>query len=365
MSNNLTENIIEIGDIRINTGNEYNNFCLYPTKKFLNKKIGINRKYLESAPFKKMLYFGKPVLEILYFRIDVLDRYLEDPRYTIWYKDYLGSISFDINEDSYDRTNQDNTYLKCFGLAGNKKNRENLICAFIGDLSKLSPRHQFHFFSYMEKTNNNTIPNFNFYKNQIMGEPAEEESIFNAFLEEIKIINKMTKIICNTKLFKNEYSEADRKKLTYFHPFLKPTKKSFESFCQTLDKLFTDNLNVDCLIELDKIHGNKTPIQYNNDGKIKDGHLTILKKFIESNFTPLDNSNPSKLILEIWTKRDIGIRAIRSKSSHYIRENQYDLQIFGMFHKTMKEAYTSIRYLRLMLTNCPSVKKSKNSRLAI
>lgn len=168
-------------------------------------------------------------------------------------------------------------------------------------------------------------------------------------------------MICNQQLFINEFSDEDRKKLTNFHPFLKPTKKSFELFCQTLDKLFTENLDSKVILSMNKLNGSKMPLKYKPDGSLEMGSLALLKMFIETYFKPKTGENVAKMIIDIWDRRETGIRAIRSKSSHFIRENQYDIKIFGEYNKIMYETYESVRLIRLVLANHPAVKLAKDN----
>ena len=350
----LERNIITYGEIEVDFGNAYNQFCLYPTKKLLKSTLKNERRFLEKAPFTKLLCFGAPQLELVYFRIDVLDRYLEDPRYIVSYNDYYGRIYFNTKAKKH----AEDMYLKYFGLAYNAKTGENLICAFIGDLNKLTDRHQYHFYSYMERKKKYILPEENFYKTQILGEFAEEHSIFEAFLEEIKTINKMTQIMCGKKLFKKEYDETDRKKLINFHPFLKPTKNTYTSFCQTLDKLFTDNLDINTIVKLDTVYGNKMDISYDKEERITDGSLILLKKFIKTYFKPANNEDITEKVFPVWNNRETGIRTIRSKSSHNVSENMYDIKFFSKYRQTIQDAYKSIRFIRLIFNNDISVKQS-------
>ena len=66
------------------------------------------------------IYSKKDFLKLVYFDIQVLERYFEDPKYLIFYSDYRGSIVIDdkyVDEDA-DRIE----YLKDFGLAHKKDN---------------------------------------------------------------------------------------------------------------------------------------------------------------------------------------------------------------------------------------------------
>ena len=354
---NLERDIIKCGKIEIDVGNAYKQFCLYPSKKLLKTAIKDKRKHLEKPPFSKLLCFGEPQLNFIYFRIDVLDRYLEDPRYNVSYDDYYGRIYFNTKAKKH----REDMYLKYFGLAYNVKTGENLICVLLCDLHKLNARHQYHFYSYMERQNKNTVPEENFYKNQILGEYAEENSIFEAFLEEIKVINKMTQIMCGNNLFKNEFNESTRKNLINFHPFLKPTENTYISFCQTLDKLFTDNLDIATLIKLNAVYGNKMNIPHNKDGKISVGTLFLLKNFIKTYFKPANNEDVTKIIFPVWDNKKTGIRSVRSKFSHNVNENKYDIKFFSKYRQTMQDAYKSIRFIRLIFNNDFYVKLATNN----
>jgi hypothetical protein len=293
--------------------------------------------------------FGKPWLEGLYFRVDVLDRYMEDPRYDVRYGDYRGDISFRSDDDEH----KERIYLKHFGLAHNKTTKENLVCVWACDLRRLTDRHQYHFYSYMEQPSPDIAPDGDYIRNQILGEWAENNSIYTAFLEEIKVINQMTNVICGKPLFRQEYSDQDRCNLEGFHPFLKPTKRTFETFCQTLDKLFSENLNKETILEIDKMYGSKVMNSYAVDNL---GNLALLENFIKLYFHPVDGTDAAQKVIDVWKNSKTGIRKIRSKAAHYVRDNKYDVELFKKYKKVINSAYDSIRTLRLILANHPQVR---------
>lgn len=331
---------------RYSKGDPCHGIYFYPTEQILDSCLGNNRKYLELPPFSKMLVFGRGQLELLYFRIDVLDRFIEDPRYQIRYGDYLGDINL-VEEDPL----AGNGYLKHFGLASNKRSEENLICAFIGDLARLSSQHQYHFYGLMMQEAL-YYPDYDFYKNMILCEFSERISIFRAFLEEIVLINRMTMEICQIPFFKHEYSLASTERPNNFHPFQKPTLKSFNNFCCTLDKMFTDNISKDFFVHFFKKYPN-IQNQYvigKNLGSL--GLLTVLISHICK--FPSDESKREalSLVVNVWKNK---IRTTRSKEAHYITNNNYDVSLFSNFGQILHEAYTSIRTLRLLLSNHPAV----------
>ena len=59
--------------------------------------------------------YSKNSLNLVYFDIQVLDRYFEDPKYLVFYSDYRGSIVLD---DSYQPENlEEIEYLKKFWIS--------------------------------------------------------------------------------------------------------------------------------------------------------------------------------------------------------------------------------------------------------
>ena len=69
----------------------------------------------EKGYFEKIFSKEKDYLHPVYFDIQVLERYFEDPKYLIFYHDYRGSIVIDDNYAEEDAERIE--YLKDFGLA--------------------------------------------------------------------------------------------------------------------------------------------------------------------------------------------------------------------------------------------------------
>lgn len=337
-------NMIEIVEgIKINAMSEDFSFSFFPTSQYLDEVIGNKKEYLELPPFTKMIRFGTPHLRYLYFKIDVLNRFLQDPRYQVTNLDYKGTIFYD-NDDEAD---ENYIYLKYFGLAYNTLTNENLITIFPSDLSKLSPKHQAHFYSYMLKNQNDCIPDLSYHKN-VMGEFSEGISIFSALLMEIELINQMTVALCGVKLFKKEFSSEEHKRPEYFHPFLLPTKIVYGDFCRTLSKIFTDALDKNSIIKIAKRVGYK--IQTKSPTGQDKGTLALLEDFFNNTCNP-----SAKIGTEIANPWKKDIRSIRSKASHTFIEDKYDISIFFIYRETIYKAYNSIRTLRLVFSKHPVI----------
>ena len=323
---------------------------LFPTSHIIKKYIRNKDRYNKLAPFNKMLLEGMPHLHFLYFRIDVLNRFLYDPRYLVYNMDYTGSIYYKIDNCTNEK-DENNIYLNHFGLAYNCKTNENVITIFPHDLAKLSLKHQYYFYSHLFDNQEDFVPDILYYKS-VMGDFAVGISIFSAFFDEMKLINDMFIIICAKSLFKNmfEFSQEDRPE--YFHPFLMPTKTMYHNFCRTLYKIFVEQLDKDAIIEFAK----KMNIELNNVEKKRP--MTLLQELFSKGFKPIDGYDTGKEIINIWKKE---LHECRNKISHSFVDDVYDIKIFNKYKSTLDEAYKSIRLIRLVLSTIPKIKNSINN----
>ena len=158
----------------------------------------------ERGIFENIYLKNRDILKPVYFNIQVLERYFEDPKYLIFYSDYRGSI---IIDDDYSKDVSDRLeYLKDFGLAYHKNNRDDrAVVTFADDLIKLPIKMQSHFHSYFLTNQDDYYPNEGFVKNLIYGEWVDTISIYQALTLEIHYINKMCLAIGLPKLFIDEY----------------------------------------------------------------------------------------------------------------------------------------------------------------
>ena len=347
--------IDEKNSIRFVCDNILPPISLFPTPNIIKEYIKNKPKYYKLPPFNKMLLEGMPHLHFLYFRIDVLNRFLYDPRYLVYNMDYTGSIYYKI-EDSKNEKDENNIYLSHFGLAYNRKTNENVITIFPHDLAKLSLKHQYYFYSHLFDNQEDFVPDISYYKN-VIGEIADGISIFSAFFEEMKLINKMFDIICEKKLFKKifEYSQENRPE--YFHPFMMPTKTMYHNFCRTIYRIFVEQLDKDAIIAF----AQKIKVELDNIEKTRP--MTLLQQLFSKGFKAMDGSDTGKEIVDIWKKE---LHECRNKISHSFVDDVYDIDIFKKYRNTINEAYKSIRLIRLVLSSLPKIKKAiRNSEIEI
>ena len=105
--------------------------CFYPTDKALEKvKVDYQR------PYTALMQNGKAQFDIIFFDVEILERYNNNPRFLIMDNGYRGCIS--VKDEFYEESGE-NEYIKDYGMAyidGEKLNRA--IGVFVIDLAKLS-----------------------------------------------------------------------------------------------------------------------------------------------------------------------------------------------------------------------------------
>lgn len=301
----------------------------------------------EKGCFEK-IYSERDLLKPVYFDIQVLERYFEDPKYLIFYSDYRGSIVID---DQYADENAERIeYLKDFGLAYKKDDFDDrAVVVFAGDLIKMPSKMQSHFSSYYLENQSDYSPNMGFVKNLILGEWVEDISIYQALTMEIHYINEMCVAIGLPKMFLQEFpfdASFQNERPSDYHVLLMPTEKKYYDFVITLEKMITGNLNIDtflssaCLIKpVERLDG---------DGKPK-GSLTLLADWFSQNVRLANIDSDIKLPLRALIKE-------RQTPAHRIIKNKYDKSLWKKQNDFMQSVYVAVRNIRLLLANHPMCK---------
>ena len=161
--------------------------CLYPHEKKLAMSDKLN--HYKDSPYDFELAKGAGQLDFRAFDLSVLEYYRNDPRYC-YSTDFIhGNIS--IKDEYYDSESvrqSDQVVLKTFGFAyDDALNR--YVAVFLRYLSNLSPEHQRVWSAKEIKGNIELHPDY--YASSIQGSWGTRMSIFEAFVQELKLINKM------------------------------------------------------------------------------------------------------------------------------------------------------------------------------
>jgi hypothetical protein len=317
--------------------------CLYPEP--IHLKTVVRRDRYARRPFTLRLALGEPQLRHAAFDLSVLEFYRNDPRYIFKHDDVQGWIS--IRDEFYRRRcmpKRDQVLLKTFGFAYNRR-MNRAAAAFLSYLSKLTPEHQNVWESKIHRGEYRLHPDY--YRRSILGEWGERVSIFDAFLEEIRVINQMAKAMERPPFFTNEV--ASDKKPREFCFLIRPTSYEFNNFRQLLDKLLSDNINIG-FFQQDVSFKEEIPQRGGRIEIRRKSSLRVLEEWLRARFRPADAEELDNMF-SIFKS----IRKARNRPAHNIDDNVFDQKYFREQRKLIIDAYTALRTLRLILANNPAV----------
>lgn len=319
------------------------NACAYPTKKYLKNIVDVN-KY-KNKPFTLRIALGEPTLNFVPFDLSILEFYRNDPRYYYSSNEISGWISI---SDKYYKSSKvkasDKISLQSFGFCYEEKKITRAVAVFYRYLSDLTPEHQRIWNSKILPGNFFLHPD---YARSSAGQFPEKVSIFTAFIEEMHIINEFSKLMNRPPFFNRSYKEDKPKDFSFL---IRPTLKELNSFIHLLDKMISDNINRD-------FFRNEIPFETErerSDGKTvvqQKGTITLLKEWLDMKVRTVD-SKPIDDMVKIFRK----IRKLRMKPAHKIGKDLFEQKCFKKQRDLMKEAYTALRTLRLILANHPNTK---------
>jgi len=318
-------------------------FCLYPKKETLAQLPELNK--FKDRPYTMALARGEGQLEFRVFDLSVLEHYRNDPRYIYETDSIHGNISVrDAFYESEAMAERDQVLLQTFGFAyDDEMNRA--VAVYLRYLSDLSPEHQQFWQTKQLSDGYKLHPDY--FRTTILGEWGTRISIFDAFLEELKLINKMAGLMKMPPMFRNTYSEQRPREFAFL---LRPTVAEFNRFVLLLDQMMSDNLNkrffASALIP-------REDEEARADGKIvvrQRGTIALLESWMHRYFHPVD-PEPVERIFATFRK----VRKLRQEPAHKINDDAFDQQHFKKQRQLMIEAYDAVRYIRQALANHPYV----------
>jgi hypothetical protein len=314
--------------------------CVYPTQAALKDRV--NPTHYEGRPFTLRLARGEPQLHFETFDLAVLEAYRNDPRLRYDTNDIGGRICITDEFFFSEHTQEaEKVFLQTFGFAYDDTfNRA--VAVFLRYLSDLSPEHQRIWQAKIVKGKYFLHPD---YARSSGGDWPEKISLFDAFLEEMRQINTMCRLIGKPPFFRDAPDQGDRPRGFSF--LLRPTVKEFQDFVSLLDKLLSDNLNKEFFrgdVEL-------TRDVLRKDGKIEvqqKGTISLFEEWVEKRFTPRD---PEPLKTLFATLKEI--RKLRQRPAHALDDNRFDQAIFREQRELAVRAYEAVRLIRRLFANHP------------
>lgn len=335
----ISERIEKCGSVEIHIEETEFPICLYPSKRLLEKR----RDTSNMSYYTKQLALCEPQLKVLYFDLNVLERYSNDPRYELHYDNYRGWISYICDEEGNSELSENNqVYIKSFGLGYDEKSNR-VICMFLKDLGRLSDSHQAYWYSY-EVGNNDCKMVEEYYANMIEGRWTAGYSTYHAFTCELNMLDKIANAIFGQSLFLSTFDES-----TLTFSFL-PTSKNYYDFVLKLDKMISDNLNRDFFkffnMEMYTFNKSEDVVE-----RINKGTIQLFEEWLLMNYHTED-TNRLKDIFKSFRK----VRKERQVPAHKTIDNVFSKDYAKRQDTLMREVYLSMSSLRHIFQQHPNAK---------
>jgi hypothetical protein len=220
--------------------------CLYPTPEVLSERPCADS--YPDQPYRQAMADGRGTLELAFFGFDVLEPYRNDPRFTFSFYDFGGkTVIGDAAYEDQQEPDHDKIMLGNFGFAYDLSGYDpqdpesplvRRVCAFFGDLAKLSSIHQQRWKTYEVGEELHPHP---MWWGQMMGHWADGLGPFDRFTFELEALNALTVAAIGEPLFRS--TERPRE----FGWILRPSQQEWDAFILLLDKLLSENIRPEAL----------------------------------------------------------------------------------------------------------------------
>lgn len=192
-----------------------------------------------------------------------------------------------------------------------------------------------------------------YWESSIMGRWHDGMSVFQAFTEEMKVINDLSKLMGRPIFFKEAHTGDKRPRNFGF--LIRPTLKEFNEFVHLLDKLISENINLD-------FFQNEVPYHeeiQRQDGTIEKrpkGSLSILNDWLDAyvHFEESQRQRKNEMVKDFKN-----VRQLRQNPAHKIEEDVFDQQYLEQQREVMSKTFGSLRALRCLFQFHPKAKDYK------
>lgn len=319
-----------------------NHTCFYPTQ---NALIDVLPNY--QKPYRALLEKGTHQFQLIFFNIEILQIYINNPKYCFADFGYSGYI--DLKPEYCQDESLYAEYIKRYGMAYERDNPKinRAVAVFVRDLSRLSSNTQMRWKSYELPNQNEYVVEAGFYKNEILGEFVDKYWIMDAILDEMCVINELCAAIGLPNLFRHTYGSHYTDRPDGYSTLLLPTQRNYYDFVLVLEKLLVHNINIKTfLVDCGVI---KAVERKDDDGKDK-GSLVLLKEWLQKNVRAnydmeQDIMNPLK-----------DIRKIRQVPAHELFNNAFSTDLYEKQKELVEKLYETIYALRKLFMGHPATK---------
>lgn len=318
--------------------------CLYPERRHLETVV--HQEQYQGRPYALALALGEPELSFRAFELSVLERYRNDPRYLYENNDISGQIS--IRNEFFGpggAPERDQVSMQTFGFCFDDE-QNCYVAAFLRYLYQLSPEHQ-QYWSTLE-VHRDTRLHPDYFRPTILGDFPENVSVYTGVLLELRTINDMCRAMGRAPLFRQDFREGDPP--PHYGRLVRPTAHEFAQFVHTLDRMLSDNLNLD-------FFGDDVPRETEierADGRIEvrqKGSIQILDDWVETIFHPARQEDRDSLAEMIRTLREV--RKLRMRPAHALDNDAFRQELAKVQRELMIRVYGAVRLIRLMLSRDP------------
>lgn len=259
--------------------------------------------------YTQKLTNGECPYKLVYFEVDLLRNIIDNPRYVISNNSFKYNISITEEYDNDETLDEKFKFILDNVGLGFDENNERIFAVLLKELSELHPEMQKRFSVYEVKKKTYIDPSY--IKSMNDGE-WPDPSLFSAILYQIEQINNL----CSNNdvtLFKSDYKN---KPPIEFNILVLPTKKEYDNFIKVFDIMLSDNINQKFF------EGQIDLIEFTNKDGTKEkykGTIALLKEW-------LGEIGVSQEIIQKSIKIIKKVRSQRSKPSHNIKENEFNIK---------------------------------------
>jgi hypothetical protein len=323
---------------------DFAGICAYPAPDVVAQAVDVQE--YRDRPYTARLLLAEVQLVPVFFELSTLERYLQDPRYAYRFRDFTGSISIRGTEAERSLREQDQVFLESFGI-GYDLSRSRVVVVYLRYLHNLSAEHQQYWRTH-ELPRDTCTMNSDYEGASLWGRWPEFYSGYEAFLHEQAAINTLAGIMGKPPFFRKTF-EQDRP--DRFAPMLRPTRRNFEDFVHLLDKLLSDNINLDFFrgdVPLEeKITG--------DDGSVERrplGTLVLFERWLKSRYRTADGEDASKEVLAPFRT----VRRLRQAPAHALTEDAYDPTLPRRQDELLGNVILALTKIRLIFNSHPKAR---------
>ena len=327
-----------------NVSKKTNLSVLYPTKKALESIPQDHAK-----PYSNLLRKGEAQLEIIYFDIEILERYNNNPKFLVIDYGYRGVIY--VKDEYTDDETIEYEYIKNYGMAYiDGEYLDRAVGVLVCDLAKLSTQKQMMWKGFELPDQQKCHISSGFIKNLFIGEWVDKAWIFHALIEEMVIINKQCEQMGIPHLFNKTFGTHHSEMPEGFRNILLPTLKNFYDFVLVIEKIVVHNISYKTF---------QKDTSYTRSVERKDklgnfkGSLVMLEEWLIENIRTTEN------LTDIIIKPLRNIRNIRQQPAHELISNQYDVTLYKKQIDLMNDTYSAINAIRVFFSHHPLAKDVK------